>query len=228
MSETANPSTRIHHVSGPKRLLIAGSSQLMRVWQDTLQYRFSGDFDHLAPQEPEGQLILLWHNRLFMGIGALRRTALAKRKLYALVSASRDGAKLSEFLKGLGIEPIRGSSSRRGAVATRELLKVLADGNNVAITVDGPRGPCYKAQPGAALLMQLTGAPAIFVGAESECCHTLRSWDRFIVPMPFSRVNILLHRHLPETSRGKDQRAAMQSLVEEGLSKLTLDLHEPR
>jgi lysophospholipid acyltransferase (LPLAT)-like uncharacterized protein len=173
-----------------------------------------------------GSLILLWHNRLFVGLGALRFSALGDRPLHGLVSASRDGAQLSVFLRELGIVPIRGSSSRRGAIAAREIVKVLERGHDVGITVDGPRGPCYHAQAGAAMLVQATGAPLYIVGAECESCRTLNSWDRFIVPNPGSRVNITLERHAPPAPvGGKEERMAIQAFIQERLRALTRDIH---
>jgi lysophospholipid acyltransferase (LPLAT)-like uncharacterized protein len=140
----------------------------------------------------QGRLLLLWHNRLFPVIGSLQHLQLKGRRIHALVSASHDGAMLSHFLNAQGIATVRGSSSRRGALAAKELIKILRSGEHVAITVDGPRGPCYHAQPGAAFLAALTKAPVVLLGAECERVQLLRSWDRFMVPWPFSRVRILV------------------------------------
>lgn len=224
---SANGTVKIHTVRGSHRVLISLSSRLVRLWQRTLRYHFVSNLDWKEIPDTGGLLILLWHNRLFPGIGALRQTPLGRRPLHGLVSASRDGARLSQFLKGQGIEPVRGSSSRRSVPATRELLKVLGAGGNVAITLDGPRGPRYTAQPGAALLMQITGAPTVFVGVECENCRTLKSWDRFMVPAPFSRVRVQLDWYLPPPgTRGREGRLELQLLSQERLSRLTRDLHE--
>jgi len=225
MSETANPSGQIHTVSGIHRLALTVASKVVRRWQDTLQYRYEYDFPVEDDLTEKGSILLLWHNRLFPGIGAVRQSFLADRPLHGLVSASRDGAQLTHFLEAQGIHPIRGSSSRRGAKAARELLKVLSAGGTVAVTVDGPRGPCYEAQPGASLLMQ-TGAPVYFVGIECESCRTLDSWDRFIIPAPFSRVNITLNRYVhPNLAGGKLARKAVQDLIQDKLRGLTHDIH---
>lgn len=226
MSETANPSATVHELKGSKSFLIGLLGRLVRWWQGTLQYDMEAHLSHVFQDHPGGFLILLWHNRLFAGIGCLRNTDIKGHKMHALVSASRDGAQLSQFLLAQDIHPIRGSSSRRGSTAARELVRTLHQGNAVAITVDGPRGPCYEAQQGASLLMQTTGVPAFLVGVECESCWELPSWDRFIVPRPFSRVKIKVDRFAPaDPQGGKEERKAIQRMIQERLGALTVDSH---
>jgi lysophospholipid acyltransferase (LPLAT)-like uncharacterized protein len=226
MSETANPSTIVHEVSGLKSLALHLLGKLVHWWQQTLQYQMPDGAMEVFKSHPDGFVILVWHNRLFPGIGALMKSDIRDHELYALVSASRDGAQLTQFLDALDIRTIRGSSSRRGSTAARALLKVLHRGNAVAITVDGPRGPCYEAQQGAALLLQTTGVPAILINVECESCWELPSWDRFIIPLPYSRVKIKMDRIAPISSEGgKDERKAIQRMIQERLSSLTGDTH---
>lgn len=226
MSETANPQTKIHMVSGMERTVYNGLGTLLQQWQASLNYDSLEGLREIIRAKDGGMLILLWHNRLFPAIGAFKQARVPGRRVYALVSASRDGARISHFLETQGIRTVRGSSSRRGAVAARELLRILARGDHVAITVDGPRGPCYQAQPGASLLCQLTGAPVAYLGLECEAARELKSWDRFLIPEPFSRVKIKLDRSAafpPE--RGKEQRKAIQEVIQFKLSNLTGDRH---
>jgi lysophospholipid acyltransferase (LPLAT)-like uncharacterized protein len=226
MSETENPSRKIHEVRGLKGLALGLLGRILRLWQKTLRYELPEIAANAFASNPEGFLILLWHNRLFPGIGTLQNTDIEGHKLHALVSASRDGAQLSQFLRAQDIYPIRGSSSRRASSATRELLKTLHEGNAVAITVDGPRGPCYEAQRGATLLMQTTQVPAYLINVECESCWELPSWDRFIVPKPFSRVKVKVDRVAPaDPDGGKEGRKAIQRLIQERLSSLTEDTH---
>jgi lysophospholipid acyltransferase (LPLAT)-like uncharacterized protein len=226
MSQTANPSGKIHEFSQSARLAASLFSRTVRSWQDTLQYSNREGIRRLMYGDGPGSLVLLWHNRLFPCIGAMMSCGRSERRLHALVSASRDGALLSEYLLAQGILPVRGSSSRRGAVATRELFRILASGDHVAITVDGPRGPRYHAQPGAALLVQRTGVPLYFLGAECESCWELNSWDRFLVPRPFSRVRVCMERFAhPPHSGGKEERKEIQALLEGHLRGLTADSH---
>jgi lysophospholipid acyltransferase (LPLAT)-like uncharacterized protein len=108
-----------------------------------------------------------------------------------LTSRSRDGELLAGVLKLLGQEVIRGSSSRGGARALGELCRRLRAGKDVALTSDGPRGPRRRVQPGIIHLARRTGAPILPVvfGASRE--KTFQSWDRFCLPLPFSRVALV-------------------------------------
>jgi lysophospholipid acyltransferase (LPLAT)-like uncharacterized protein len=226
MNKTANPSMKVHAVSGFKRVIIGSLGWCVRKWMNTLDFGDLSAIDRVVNESPSGMIFLLWHNRLFPLFGALLRVGIADRKFYGLVSASRDGGQLSHFMESIGVKPVRGSSSRRGGVAARELVRVLGEGNHVGITVDGPRGPCYEAQTGASLLVELTGVPVILLGAECESCKALRSWDRFIIPMPFSRVNIKMdHLALDPRETGKEQRKVIQNLIQKKLSALVGDVH---
>ncbi len=126
---------------------------------------------------------------------------LSGREGTAMVSASRDGEFLSMTLKAFHINAARGSSSRKGAKALRELHDALEKGHDIAITPDGPRGPCYSVQPGAAAIARQTGLPVVAMGYRARNCWRLKSWDRFIIPKPFSRIEYTLSEPftLPES-----------------------------
>ena len=108
----------------------------------------------------------------------------------ALVSASRDGAFLAAILERFGIQPVRGSSSRRGAQALLELTTWAERGYDLTITPDGPRGPCYQIQDGVMSLAQLTGLPIVPVSLNLNWKIRVKSWDRFQIPLPFARCEI--------------------------------------
>lgn len=218
-------SSKVHDVSGIRRLFLKLLGWIVRKWQASLQYEFDIEADGFFSHSPKGSLLLLWHNRLFPGIGALNEVDLQGERLHALVSASRDGGQLSFFIRELGLIPIRGSSSRRGSVAARECVKVLKNGGHLAITVDGPRGPCYEPQQGAALLMQVTGADVNLVGVECESCWILNSWDKFILPVPFSRVKVKLDRCGTTLLGEGSDRETVRLSVQKRLMALTLDQH---
>ena len=224
MNDPVNPSSKVHEVVGLRRIVLKLLGWLVRTWQASLQYDFDIDADGFFSNSPNGSLLLMWHNRLFPGIGALNEVDMRGEKLHALVSASRDGGQLSYFFGELGLIPIRGSSSRRGAVAARECVKVLRGGGHIAITVDGPRGPCYEPQQGAAMLLKLTGADVNLVGVECESCWILNSWDKFIVPVPFSRVKVRLDRCGASLS-GEGDREETRISLKKRLMALTRDQH---
>ncbi len=131
-----------------------------------------------------------WHNSLFAVTLAYRRY-LPFRRGAVLTSASGDGAILAAALKCFGVDAVRGSSSRRGAAALLELVDWVGRGMDVVITPDGPRGPRCRLQPGIVKLAQVTGAPIFPVRAVYHRAWRLKTWDRFFVPCPFSRVDIV-------------------------------------
>lgn len=133
--------------------------------------------------------IVLWHNRLFLSAEIVRRYRQG-RPAYALVSASRDGAWLSAFFSLVGMRTVRGSSSRLGREAAMALVDVLRAGHDIGVTPDGPRGPCYELKPGALIVARRTQASLLLVGAEFHGAWRLKSWDRFYLPKPFSRVTM--------------------------------------
>jgi lysophospholipid acyltransferase (LPLAT)-like uncharacterized protein len=108
-----------------------------------------------------------------------------------LTSASRDGAIIAAVMKSFGLKSVRGSTSRRGAAALLELTGTLEAGEDVAVTPDGPRGPCYKLGPGVVFLAQQTRAAILPIHIEYSRAVRLKSWDRFMIPLPFAKVRIL-------------------------------------
>ena len=134
-------------------------------------------------------ILLFWHNRLLLvPVAWNRHFARHRPKGMALTSTSRDGSLIAEFLNRFGIGPIRGSATRRGSAAVREMARWLRRGHDIAITPDGSRGPCYAMKPGPIRLAQLTGCPLLPISFEYTSAWRLKSWDRFFIPKPFSRV----------------------------------------
>jgi lysophospholipid acyltransferase (LPLAT)-like uncharacterized protein len=110
--------------------------------------------------------------------------------MYGLISPSVDGAWLSSFFSLLGIGSVRGSSGRRGTSALDELQEKLQRGANVAITPDGPRGPAKKFKNGVAVLALRSKADVFLLAIKYGSFWMLNTWDKFLIPKPFSRVNI--------------------------------------
>jgi lysophospholipid acyltransferase (LPLAT)-like uncharacterized protein len=148
----------------------------------------------LGPLAARPVVYALWHNRL-AGISALVPALDHKRKtagVAALISASKDGALLARTVQYFGIQPVRGSSSRRGAQALLELSTWIGKGYDAAITPDGPRGPKYHVREGAVALAQATGAPLVPVGVNFGRKWELKSWDAFQIPVLFTTCEICL------------------------------------
>jgi hypothetical protein len=107
-----------------------------------------------------------------------------------MVSQSQDGDFISEMITRLGWHAARGSSSRGGSKALRELVGCLRKGIAVGHIVDGPRGPFGEVKPGLLTLAQVSGMPIVPMVISPERKWVFRSWDRFMIPKPFSRVII--------------------------------------
>lgn len=180
---------RVWHVRWHTRLALWPLAFLVRLWLRTLRIRFApGHLDawHAAPP---GRLVIFWHNRLLIA-AELHRRYNKRTPINGLVSASRDGAWLSAFFQMLGVRAIRGSSSWRGALATLEILHRLRAGEDVGITPDGPRGPCYDWKSGFVQIADTARCPIVLVGTRYHCARRLATWDGFYIPAPFSRVDL--------------------------------------
>lgn len=111
--------------------------------------------------------------------------------MHVLISHHRDGELIAKVISHFRIKSVRGSSTHGAREATRNLIRLLADGDNISITPDGPRGPRYVAQEGAATLSRLSKKPMIPVSFSASRCRRFKSWDRFMIPLPFARVMVI-------------------------------------
>lgn len=162
---------------------------LVRLWGMSLRFETAPEDFRNYTKKDEPVAIILWHNRLFLAAEIVRRFRQG-RPAYALVSASQDGAWLTAFFALAGLQTVRGSSSRFGREAASALVGVLHTGNDIGITPDGPRGPCYDVKPGSVIVARRARVPMLLVGGEFRSALRLNSWDRFYLPMPFSRVRM--------------------------------------
>lgn len=136
-----------------------------------------------ASDQPARYLYCLWHDMI-----VLHTFAAPHYDLAALVSRHRDGGYLADAMRAIGVHPVRGSSSKGGAEAVKEIVAEL-DGWHVAITPDGPRGPRHKVKPGILWLASRTGRPIVpTVGVCDNAWRIKGSWTDLTIPKPFSRV----------------------------------------
>lgn len=170
---------------------------VMRIWCSTLRYEILDRHGICSPGHPGKPLVFaLWHNRLFMVPLAWRKLTKGQRQVSVLTSASHDGSALAHAMRVFGIGAMRGSTSRRAVAALVGLRRTLQEGVDVCITPDGPRGPRYHFQAGAVKLAQSAGVPIIPIHVEPSACWRLKSWDRFIIPVPFSHVRVIFDEAL--------------------------------
>ncbi len=136
-----------------------------------------------AEREHSALILAFWHGR-----GVLASPFYRPGNTAALVSASEDGSMATAILQKLGYEIIRGSSSRGGVRALREMLVCLKGGKHVALTPDGPRGPMHSMSPGAAFMARATGRPVLPIGFGVDRARRLDTWDRYTLPRLGSRL----------------------------------------
>jgi len=164
---------------------------VVRLLALTLRIRIE-DRCGILSERPEGSLIwAFWHNQIFV-VPYIHNKYLGDRNGAVLTSASRDGALLAETMRNFGGSAVRGSSSRRGGQAMVELVKWIKDGHDVVIIPDGPRGPRFNLQPGLIKLAQKTEGKIFPVLVDYHNYWELKSWDRFRIPKPFSKVVVTL------------------------------------
>ncbi len=134
---------------------------------------------------PEPCIVAFWHYSLFY---IIHDSGWAKWA--AMVSGSKDGEYIARVLAGKGVTPVRGSRTRRGIGALREMEEAMKNGMNAALVADGSQGPPRIAQAGMIFLASRTGAPIIPMAWGADRYWTFRSWDRTVLPKPFARISM--------------------------------------
>ncbi len=141
-----------------------------------------GDTDRLPPP---GAIAPFWHRSVFPATYFFRG-----RGISVMTSRSYDGEYIARIIESFGFRAVRGSSSRGGVRALLGMHTIIEEGGVAAFTIDGPRGPVYVAKPGPVLLARNTGAPIRCFYVAPRRAWVLNSWDRFLIPKPFSEVHI--------------------------------------
>lgn len=146
-----------------------------------------------------GAVFAFWHERLpFMpalwtlAVRSRAQDGLERGRMHVLVSRNRDGQLIGGMMRGFGLDLVhgstaKGSAQKGGAASLRTLLQVLAAGEQVVITPDGPRGPRRVAAPGVAQLAALAGVPVVPCAAQATRRRVLPTWDRMLLPLPYGR-----------------------------------------
>ena len=215
-----------HPLKWHQRLAASAIYGLIEAVSFTQRYRW--DYHAEVLRKEIGPVIFcIWHNRLPFSLIMYRHYARRKRQphqMAAIVSASKDGGVVARVLEHFGVQPVRGSSSRRGPQALLELTTWAERGYDLAITPDGPRGPRYEVQSGAVALAQLTGRPLVPVSYHLRWKVCLKSWDRFQIPLPFGRTTMKFGEPLFIPREASDeQREQLRQQINHRLQSLTID-----
>ena len=168
----------------------------------------------------EGCVFAFWHNRLLLMPWIYQRIRGGKN-ICVMTSRSKDGQYISDVLGGFGFELARGSTSKGGGTAAMEMVDRLKAGMDAGVTPDGPRGPLYRVQPGVILVSQLSGVPILPLTIDASRRKRLKSWDRFIVPLPFSRAAVILGDPFPvPRDADEGEREALRARLEATMREL--------
>jgi lysophospholipid acyltransferase (LPLAT)-like uncharacterized protein len=168
-------------------------------------------------------IVAFWHNRLMM-LSYIWRKGLP---MNMLISQHRDGELIANTIAHLGINSVRGSSSRDGAQALRTLVKALKNGESIGITPDGPRGPRMRASDGVVSIARLAGVPILPATVATSRRRVLGSWDRFLIALPFSRGVYIWGEpvHVPRDASDKEL-ADIRLMIENKLIDIGLQADE--
>ncbi len=189
----------------------------------TVRWKVEGEADASARwREPGGIIVAGWHSRILLlpagWTRQMRRWTQDKAQGAMLISLSRDGEFVAKAIRWLGLKPIRGSSTNRrkrkdkgGREAIRVASEWLRGGGRLCITPDGPRGPRQRAGMGPILLARRTGSPILIYALAASPAKRLKTWDRFLVPFPFTRGAIVFDGYM-EVPRDGDSEALRQEL----------------
>lgn len=161
-----------------------------------------------------GTIFAGWHGRTFVPANFFRG-----KGVWTIISQSRDGEMQNRIFKRFGFNTIRGSTGRGGVKAAIESIRVLSEGNVMAFTPDGPRGPSGVVQGGIMLMAKKSGAALVPVGVSAKPRWLAPTWDRYMLPMPFSRAVMVFGEPLYVLAD------ATEAAVEEVRLRLELELH---
>jgi lysophospholipid acyltransferase (LPLAT)-like uncharacterized protein len=195
--------------------------------QKTLRPVIIGDESrHLldAFEKDERVLVAFWHGQLGMIQAGYRGRG---RGICIQVSRHSDGEIVARATRAHGIRAARGTATRGGIGSAREMLEAHHEGYDLAIAADGPRGPRQRAKPGAIRFAQVTGARLFPVACAPRRGHAFASWDRFIVPLPFTRVYYTGGAPL-SVGRDADEQVVerARARLENDLTRLTREVEE--
>jgi len=177
------------------RLALPLALGLVRLlWRSYRVERVIGDDRLNAALRESGAVIpCMWHQHMLLAVRYLLEKRAAGLKLGFMISPSVDGEAGAMAAQRLGCHVVRGSSTHTGARALRDFYTAVAKENiSLLVTPDGPHGPRYDSKPGALLIGQLSGKPVLPISYAADRVFKFRAWDRFILPLPFARVVLVV------------------------------------
>ena len=212
------------------RVAVVVAWQLVRLFWSTCRVQATPGLERAraAVRESKSVIPVYWHQHMLFGVRALLDLRADGLKAGFLISPSVDGTGPAMLVGKIGGHVIRGSSTHTGARALRDYYETIVKQEiSPAITPDGPRGPVHEFKPGAVMLSQLTGKPILPVSVAASRTWRFRTWDRFELPLPFSRV-VIAYGEPVKMPRGLDVEslARMQGEMAQRLQELQLEARQ--
>ncbi|QDU61445.1 hypothetical protein Pan216_23020 [Planctomycetes bacterium Pan216] len=195
---------------------------VLRSWIGSLRTKVVSESPkpHFLRTDFEGSyLYAVWHEVLL-----LPALLASIRHPYVVISNSRDGSYITRIAEGLGWNVLRGSSSRGAFSVVRQILEAHKQGDivNLAFTIDGPRGPRREAKGGLAYVSAQTRLPIIAVGSAHDRPWRAKSWDRFVLPRPFSKAAMYLSEPIaPPRSTSESDVEATRLVLQSEMTRVT-------
>lgn len=188
---------------------------LIRTLAMTLRFRLEDPKGLLSQQPDQPKIFAFWHNRILMMPYLYERWCPGRRMLM-LVSRSRDGEFITRIMNRFGIDGVRGSSSKGGSGALREMVRELEkkSARDIGITPDGPRGPKGRVQNGVLAIAEASGRPILPVTTHFSRKWELPSWDRFQIPQPGALCRLVVGPLVPAPKKADDFATIRRKLEE--------------
>ena len=199
---------------------------LLRLYLALLRIRVAGEEIALGCLADYGRVIVaVWHQRFLPALAYVTR--FRNFEPIVMISQSKDGELAARLAQRLGLVPVRGSSTRGGETALAAVLKALKKNPAVIHIVDGPQGPKGVVKPGLISMAQISGAVILPVFVSADRAWIMGSWDRFLVPKPFSKVTIewgpplVVPKDL-DPAQNEEFRAEIEQRLSEGYAQADL------
>lgn len=158
-------------------------------------------------------VILFWHGKLALMPFAFKHYRQKDKKAYVIISYHKDGEQIAKIIKLFSLNAVRGSTSKGASTALRAAFKVLEQNDDIILTPDGPRGPYHSISDGSIILAQKKGLKIRILNYEASRFWEFKSWDKMILPKPFSKITYSLSEPLDILSLDKEK--AKEFLMEQ-------------
>jgi len=205
---------------GWKLLIFWPLAYLLRCYLKTLRVSLSAEDLSKLKQSGTGRTLVKWHSYSLVTPRVLKKL-FRPQETAALISASLQGANQSRFYECYGLQIERGSTSRRGLHALRKLMTWQKQGYDVLISPDGPSGPLHTFRGGPLLLAEKSGKALVMFSVSCRFAFRANTWDRHLIPLPFSRLNVRIQVIDDVSSELSGSRESMTQQLREKLLEIT-------